>query len=469
MTAQAIKSTKASFQFLHTDNVFLKEINLTVHPGECVLICGKSGSGKTTFSRLLNGLAPNYIEGELTGEVKTYNLSAGKTSIKDYVQVVGSVFQNPKTQHFTANTSSELALPLENIGMAPEKISKKVTETAQKFHIEHLLDRDIFSLSGGEKQQIAMASATVLDPQVLVLDEVSSNLDQEAISRLQENIKQKKADGTTIILTEHRLAWTLNFVDRYVLFDSGQVIKEWTNAEFRALSNNKLADLGLRATDLSNKNQAIEKKKQIHQDLKNDYLLHTENLTIGYKKTTVQTNLGIGLDPHKIIGITGKNGVGKTTLANTLTGLLKPLGGKILWQEKLISAKELRKKSFLVMQNTNYQLFSDSVNEEVSLNAKHPEWQEKVLEQLNLTALTKRHPMSLSDGQKQRVAIASALLSGKKLLIFDEPTSGLDFTNMQRFGTLLRMLKQTDVIIAIITHDVELAADWCDEIIALKQ
>src|SRR5699024_10483681 len=148
-----------------------------------------------------------------------------------------------------------------------------------------------------------------------------------------------------------------------------------------------------RATDLSSKKQAIEKKKQTHQDLKNDYLLHTKNLTIGYKKTTVQANLGIGLDPHKIIGITGKNGIGKTTLAKTLTGLLKPLGGKILWQEKLISAKELRKKSFLVMQNTNYQLFSDSVNEEASLNAKHPEWKEKVLEQLNLTALAKRHPM----------------------------------------------------------------------------
>lgn len=165
----------------------------------------------------------------------------------------------------------------------------------------------------------------------------------------------------------------------------------------------------------------------------------------------------------------GPNGVGKSTLANTLTGLLSPLSGKILWQKKALSAKDLMKKSFLVMQDTNYQLFSESVSEEVLLNAKHPEQKNLVLEKLNLLDVEKRHPMSLSDGQKQRVAIASAILSGKELIIFDEPTSGLDYFNMQRFGELLSMLKETDAITAIITHDIELASEWCDEIIELRR
>ncbi|MDN6344947.1 MAG: ATP-binding cassette domain-containing protein, partial [Tetragenococcus koreensis] len=157
--------------------------------------------------------------------------------------------------------------------------------------------------------------------------------------------------------------------------------------------------------------------------------------------------------------------VGKTTLANTLTGLLKPLAGKILWQGQPISSKDLVKKSFLVMQDTNYQLFSESVSEEVLLNAKYPKQKNHVLEKFNLLDVEERHPMSLSGGQKQRVAIASAMLSGKKLIIFDEPTSGLDYVNMQRFGELLNMLKETEAIIAIITHDVELSSEWCDEII----
>ena len=470
MTHYAINSENASFKFLHADAPFLKSIDLKVTPGECVLICGESGSGKTTFSRLLNGISPDQIEGELSGYVETEGLVAGEANIEDYVPVVGSVFQNPKTQHFTVNTTYELAFPPENMGMKTEKIENRMNEVVDDLNIKDLLDRNIFRLSGGEKQQIAMASANMLKPDVLVLDEVTSNLDQKAIERMRQMIKRKKEEGVTVILTEHRLAWTKGLVDRYILFEEGRRVNEWTSSEFNQFTNKELGDMGLRAMDLSKQNEALPMMEQNPKSKVKNQTLQTQNLTVGYdKKRVVLSNINIGLSQNEVVGLMGSNGTGKTTLANTMVGLLKPLDGKILWEGKPISSKELVKKSFLVMQDTNYQLFSEDVSEEVLLNAKYPERKDHVLEQLNLLDVQDRHPMSLSGGQKQRVAIASAILSGKEFIIFDEPTSGLDYLNMQRFGELLELLKDTKVVIAMITHDVELAAGWCDSIINLNK
>lgn len=470
MNQYAVNSENASFTFLHADDPFLKSIDLKVTPGECVLICGESGSGKTTFSRLLNGISPDQIEGELSGHVETQGLLAGEASIEDYVPVVGSVFQNPKTQHFTVNTTYELAFPPENMGMPTDQIESRIDEITDELNINRLLNRDIFKLSGGEKQQIAMASANMLKPGVLVLDEVTSNLDQKAIERIRQMIERKKAEGVTVILTEHRLAWTKGLVDRYVLFEEGRRVNEWTSQAFNQFTNKELGDMGLRAMDLSEQNEALALMEQNPKTNVENHTFQTEDLTVGYdKETPILSGINMGLSRNEVIGLTGPNGTGKSTLANTLTGLLKPLDGKILWKGESISAKELVKKSFLVMQDTNYQLFSEDVSEEVLLNAKYPERKDHVLEQLNLLDVQDRHPMSLSGGQKQRVAIASAMLSGKEFIIFDEPTSGLDYVNMQRFGDLLKLLKDTDAVIAIITHDVELAAGWCDSIINLSK
>ncbi|MDN6345336.1 MAG: ATP-binding cassette domain-containing protein, partial [Tetragenococcus koreensis] len=326
MKQLAINSENSSFRFLHADKPFLKSIDLKVTPGECVLICGKSGSGKTTFSRLLNGISPNYIEGELTGHVETYGLIAGEAAIEEYVPVVGSVFQNPKTQHFTENTTYELAFPLENVGEPSEQIAKRIDETAKELDIEYLLDRDIFKLSGGEKQQIAMGAANILQPKVLVLDEVTSNLDYHAVERMKAIIKRKKEEGVTIILTEHRLAWTKGLVDRYVLFEEGKLVQEWKSDAFNQLTNDELGQMGLRAMDLSKKRQTLLEKEQNTPLSKGSYLLQTKNLSVGYEKNSpILSKITIEMNQNKIIGFTGPNGVGKTTLANTLTGLLKPL------------------------------------------------------------------------------------------------------------------------------------------------
>ena len=465
---QAIVSQDVSFKFLHTTEPFLKNINLEIEKGECVLICGGSGSGKTSFSRLLNGISPHYIEGELTGHLQTFDLKAETTDIEEYVPIVGSVFQNPKTQHFTVNTTSELAFPLENMGFEPQYIRKKIKEKAKIFEIEHLLDRDIFQLSGGEKQQIAFVSANMLEPAILILDEVTSNLDQEAITRIRKMVQLLKARGMTIIILEHRLAWTKELVDRYILFEHGAVKKQWAATDFLQLSNQELYRLGLRSLDLSSHREKIKNKKKVPSQT-NTGLLQTNNLDIGYGKDTVLENLHLNFCPGEVTGLMGPNGTGKSTLANTLTGFQSPLSGEIYWNGQKMSAKQLLQKSYLVMQDMNYQLFSDSVLDEILLGAQSSENAESIMSSLNLSPYKERHPMSLSEGQKQRVVIASALLSGKEIIIFDEPTSGLDYDHMERFGRLLNDLKETTAVILVITHDEELAARWFNSIIELKQ
>jgi len=462
---QAIKSDDVSFQYLHTKEPFLKNINLEIEEGECVLICGASGSGKTSFSRLLNGISPHYVEGELTGHLETLDLKAPEADIEEYVPVVGSVFQNPKTQHFTVNTTSELAFPLENMGYDPEYIRAQITQKAEAFQIEHLLDRNIFKLSGGEKQQIAFVTANMLEPAVLILDEVTSNLDQEAIERISDMVKLLKERGMTIVIMEHRLAWTKNLVDRYVMFEEGEIVRQWTASDFKQLSNQTLHELGLRSMNLKSHRERIQAKKT----QAGDGVLQTDNLEVGYANRSVLKHLDLNFKAGEVTGVMGDNGTGKSTLANTLTGLQKPLAGSVLWNGRRVSAEDLINKSYLVMQDMNYQLFSDSVDDEVLLGAEYPKYLDDVIDALNLSAYKERHPMSLSEGQKQRVAIASALLSGKEIIIFDEPTSGLDYHHMERFGHLLKDLKQTGAVILVVTHDEELASAWCDSIIELKK
>lgn len=465
---KAISSESVFFKYLHTEHPFLKDINLGIDKGECVLICGESGSGKTSFSRLLNGISPNYIEGELTGHLETLSLKAGSAKVEEYVPVVGSVFQNPKTQHFTMDTTSELAFPMENMGIEPDYIRRLMKEKAKMFEIEHLLNRNIFHLSGGEKQQIAFVSANMLEPEVLILDEVTSNLDKEAIQRMSEMVRLLKKRGTTIVIMEHRLAWTKNIVDRYILFEKGKVVNQWTDSEFYQLSNQALHEMGLRSMNLKSHRDEI-KSKRVEQIVSDKGILETKQLKIGYQNREVLSDLNLHFSSGEITGLMGSNGTGKSTLANTLSGLQEPLSGELLWNGKKVSAKTLIKKSFLVMQDMNYQLFSESVAEEVLLGAERAEYMDQVIDTLNLTAYKDRHPMSLSEGQKQRVAIASALLSGKEMIIFDEPTSGLDYKHMEQFGRLLNELKKTSTVIIVISHDEELASKWCDTIIELEK
>ena len=462
-----VESNNVSFAYQNSTEPALQEISLQIRPGECVLFCGRSGCGKTTFSRLLNGLAPMFYPGELTGSCTVSGLLAGSAAIEQYVPLVGSVFQNPKTQYFNVDTTAELAFPCENSGMPPTAIRQRVQEVVAQFHLEALMDRSVFKISGGEKQRVAFAAACMLGPKLLVLDEPTSNLDAGAIRQLHDMIAAMKQVGMTIVLAEHRLSWVQDVVDRYFFFEAGQLTAVWTAADFAALPETTLQNAGLRARDLTACREKLRQKTTMQ--CTGVPILEVQNLTLGYhRRNLIRALPDMSFVAGEIVGLMGHNGIGKSTLAKTLCGLMEPLGGQILWEGKTANARTRLHKSFLVMQDVNYQLFSDSVREEVLLGAAQPERCDEILAALGLTTLADRHPMSLSGGQKQRVAIASALASGREFIVFDEPTSGLDAGHMQQAADCILSLKKQGRNVMIVTHAPEFISRCCDYAVRIE-
>lgn len=434
-----IEAENASFTYQSAPSPALQDVTLTVQPGECVVLCGRSGCGKTTFTHLLNGLSPEFYPGTLTGRCTAAGLAAGEAAIEAYVPQVGSVFQNPKTQYFNVDTTAELAFPCENAGMEPQAIRRRVDKVVEQFQ---------------------------LGPRLLVLDEPTSNLDAAAIAQLHDMIAVMKRQGVTVVLAEHRLAWITDLADRYFFFAAGRLAAQWSAAEFAALPADTLAGYGLRARTLDDCRAGIRAKQSAR--CPGTPVLTLEGVTLGCdKKHPLRTLPDMSFAAGEIVGLMGRNGIGKSTMARTLCGLLEPVSGKICRNGRPANARERLRSSFLVMQDVNYQLFSDSVREEVLLGAAHPERCDAVLQALGLDGLADRHPMSLSGGQKQRVVVAAAMLSDKPLILLDEPTSGLDLGSMQQVGQLLQEWKAQGKTLLVITHDEELAANWCDRVIRL--
>ncbi len=493
-----------------SENSDINNINIHVNNGECVLLCGRSGSGKTTISKLINSLIPNYYEtGELSGRVLVDGVDTLKSQIYEVSRVVSSVFQNPKTQFFNVNTTSEILFYLENRGFDREYMKNKLAETAEIFDIEYLFNRDIFELSGGEKQIIAIAAAYASGTQIILLDEPSSNLDQKRTILIGKILSKLKQLGRTIIISEHRFYYIKDIIDRVYYIDNGKVIDEFNGTEFFNISDEKRRKLGLRSInfeklnlidgnfsdDLDNSDNNIQcvknninnsnntnedniDEKDFINTKKHDNLQKSNKLTInnlayrfnGQNRSLQMSNEVFNLG--SIVGIYGHNGVGKSTFIKILMGLIKTRNVSIKLENKNLSNKTRLKLSYLVMQDVNHQLFTDSVYTEVSLGMSDKYSKndiDRVLNVLNIYEFKDKHPMSLSGGQKQRVAIASAILSGAKIICFDEPTSGMDYDNMMRISKLIKDTINDDIIIFIISHDHEFLNNTADKILDISR
>ena len=317
---------------------------------------------------------------------------------------------------------------------------------------------------------IAFASVYALNPDIFVLDEPSSNLDPEAIQELRRLLLLIKAQGKTIIVSEHRLYFLNGIADRIVLMEHGKLKQSWSASDFALLSDEQVKALGLRSYTPTR----LE-LPEIAPSRNDTPAVEVKDLAIGYERgEPVAQHLNFCVYPGEIVGVVGKNGCGKSTLARTLCGLQKELRGEVLYKNSMVPGKRRIRKAYLVMQDPDYQLFTDSVYQELLMalsdqKDKDEKRIDDILDELNLTIYKERHPMSLSGGQKQRTAIGVAALREVEVLIFDEPTSGLDYKNMESVAGILSTLSQRGKAILVISHDNELLMKVCSRIIRVDE
>ena len=467
-----------NFSLSYGDNPpVLQDITLSMKEGECLLLTGESGSGKSSLIHAVNGLAYQYYNGKSRGKVLFQGEDLSSLPIYKIALRIATVFQNPKTHFFNINTTRELLFTMENMGLNREEMDRRMEALLSIFPIEKLLGRNIFALSGGEKQILALASAYLSGCPFLVLDEPSSNLDEGSIAVLKTMLHTLKEKGITILVAEHRLYYLMDFVDRVAFLEKGRLSKLFSREDFLALPEENSKALGLR--DRNKPSLSLP-------EWKNEGELR-------YDKEEGFASFSFG----KIYGIVGENGIGKSTFLRKLSGLENERGSHFSLFGKELTKRQRLALSAMVMQDVNQQLFGDSVEEEMELGKtgkkrclalpamktietaeetttqeqnkekRHNTTKEELLNALGLSELKDRHPMSLSGGQKQRLAIAATLYQEAKLFFFDEPTSGMDQKNMLRIARLLKSAIREDRIFFLVSHDYAFLQEVADEVVEI--
>ncbi|PHK49671.1 ABC transporter ATP-binding protein [Staphylococcus edaphicus] len=460
-----IQFEKVSFNYDDGEKI-LEDINLTINDGEVICLTGASGCGKTTITRLLNGTIPHFFHGDIEGHITVNGQDIRKQTIYEISQKSGSVFQNPRSQFFCLNTTSELAFEPENYGVNPIEIHTNIANSVCEFNIEHLLNRGIFNLSGGEKQLIACTAIQVRGHDIIILDEPSSNLDYKTIIKLREMLNMWKQEGKTIIIAEHRLHYLIDVVDRFIVLKCGRISEVYDHEAFNELNHTSLARLGLRTTHLEKLTPKVYNNiANGALTLKNFYFKYKASLPLSINIPKVELSKG------KVTAIIGHNGSGKSTLVRCLTGVERKFKGKVDDDEITLKRNHRLNSVYLVFQDVNNQLFAESVGEELRLS--QADLDDKTiqarLKQYGISEHIERHPLSLSGGEKQRLAIASAVETKRDIIIFDEPSSGLDGHRMREISEIINDLANQGHTILVITHDYELLLSSADEILHLEQ
>ena len=421
----------------------IQNVNFVLQPGEVILVTGNSGSGKSTFLKCLNGLIPRVVEGKLEGEILLNHQNTKDMSMAEISRHISSVFQNPRSQFFTTNTTSELVFSMENYGLDKAVMEERIQKVSALLQIQYLLNRDIFQLSGGERQMVAIASAMMMGQQIILLDEPSANLDYHNTYVFRGLVEKLKQEGYTVLIADHRFYYLSGLINRVFLFDDGKMQIFDSEQAFKESSYDT------RSFDLFAMNIpfqiACEKKEKV-----------LSLVDISYKD--ILQDITLDFFTNEVTAIIGTNGVGKTTLARILCKSISCTHGKIIGEIP-----------FYIMQDADYQLFGTSVQAELEI-ADHKIKQKDIQDVMDYFQLTKyadTHPFSLSGGQKQRIQVALGILSNRKVIIFDEPTSGLDLLSMRRVAREIQELKKKACVI-VISHDYEFIRHISDRVLYLK-
>jgi energy-coupling factor transporter ATP-binding protein EcfA2 len=478
----------------------LQDLSLQIREGEFLLVIGPSGAGKSTLLRCLNGLVPHFYGGTIAGQVTVDGRDPLALGPKGMASAVGFVLQDPEAQFVVDKVEDELAFAMENQGLAPIVMRKRVEEVLDQLNIAHLRQRSVNTLSGGERQRVAIAAVMTLQPQVLVLDEPTSQLDPQAAEEVLDTLVRLNQDlGLTIVLSEHRLERVVQYIDR-ILYLPGQGQSPILDEPRAVLSQVDLTPPLItlaKALDWSPLPLTIKEGRRFARqfarsraksaghdsclsNLQSPISITVQGLGYSYNGHPALQDVSLEVRQGEFVALMGRNGAGKTTLLKQLVGLLKPDQGQVqiadpkaeqLMDTRRVATEEIIRVVGYVPQNPNALLFNDTVRQELDFTRRghglEPSDYGPLLGTMGLTGHTEHYPRDLSVGERQRVALASILVAEPQILLLDEPTRGLDYQQKTALVGFLQHEKVRGRTIVMATHDVELVANCADRVVLL--
>ena len=505
-----IKIRDLTFYYGDASRPALQDVNLDIEDGEFVLVTGPSGCGKTSLCRCLNGLIPHFYGGEIAGGLEVQGLDVMRHTTRELATRVGMVFQDPENQLVSMDVQREVAFGLENLAFPRDVMAKRVEESLDTLEISGLRHRQVHELSGGEKQKVVISSVLALHPDVLVLDEPTSELDPKGAEDVLSIVRRLNDElGITVILVEHRLDRVVHLVDRMIVMDKGKIIADGNPRA--VLSNGDITSIGagvppivrivqrLRDNGVNVDNIPLTVKegramlKDIFMGARGSTLSRAESADNGRpvieidklwhaypEGITALKNVNLRICEGEFVAVMGRNASGKTTLVKHINGLLKPTKGKVIVSgidTRRATIAQLSRKVGFIFQNPNDHIFADTVEEEIAFILKNLGFDsgeiaariDEMLEMFALKEFRKRYPRSLSGGERQRVAMASVLVARPRVLILDEPTRGMDYRLKSELMRFLNGYREKGNTVVLVTHDVETVAEHADRVVLLSE
>lgn len=497
----------------------LNDVSLSIDESEFVLVVGPSGSGKSTLLRCINGLVPHFYGGTISGRIRVADRDPIALEPRRMTDVVGFVFQDPEAQAVVDFVEDELVFAMENHGLPRDTMRTRVEEVLDQLHIAHLRTRRLTSLSGGERQRVAIAAVLTLHPQVLVLDEPTSQLDPQAAEEVLDALRKLNDDlGLTILLAEHRLERVAQYADR-ILYLAGPGEETLFGPTDEVLAQVPLVPplvelgrrLGWKPLPLTIR-EARRQSRGLREALRSsnragnvaigdlggeivpqqcssgsEPVLEMRGVQFSYNGHAVLRDIDLTLVRGEFVALMGRNGAGKSTLLRHCMGLLQPQEGevRVLGQDARSAAVEdLARQVGYVPQNPNALLFADTVADELAFTRRAQglgpsgdataDLDAQLLESLGLGGMAGRYPRDLSGGERQRVALAAVLVGDPELILLDEPTRGLDYEQKRALAGFLKSLRVANrrntehrKTVLMVTHDVELVAQCAERILLM--
>ncbi len=467
-----------TFQYHSRTEPAIIDLSFKVFPGEVLLIAGSSGCGKTTLMRCINGLIPHTYRGEMRGDITLLGKSVSTMSMADLSQTVGTLLQDPERQIVGSYVRNEVAFGLENLGFSREDITRRVDETLDYLGILKLRDRETFSISGGEKQKVALAGVLAMQPRILLLDEPLASLDPASAHEALSIFRDLADKGIAVMIVEHRVEDVLSInPDRVLYIDEGKQVYYGDSAGLMNVVDYHRIKLPADVVMQRAKNEPVIEFQPLLKPEIGEPLVHFDHVSFRYREDLPDVLHDVSFDVKKgdVIAILGHNGAGKTTLVKHALGLLKPTDGKVLLEGKdthKVTVAQAAHTIGYVFQSPTQMLFAPSVKEELAFGPRNLRMPADEIDQnvnwaihsVHMEAELDTPPLALSFGQQKRVSIASVLSMRSRILMMDEPTAGQDYWNYNQFMDAILQMPGFDSVL-FITHDVDLAVVYANRIL----